>query len=68
MRKSALLLTLVACIAGQAQDLKPIQLPTAQMDRGGRSCRFSPTCFRLRSALIVRWRTLGAFGDELAGD
>jgi nitroreductase len=34
MRKSALLLTLVVCIAVQAQDLKPIQLPTAQTDGG----------------------------------
>ena len=34
MRKSALLLTLVVCIAVQAQDLKPIQLPTAQTQGG----------------------------------
>jgi nitroreductase len=34
MRKTASLLSLVVCIALQAQDLKPIQLPTPQMDGG----------------------------------
>ena len=34
MRKSALLLTLAVCIAVQAQDLKPIQLPAPQTDGG----------------------------------
>ena len=32
--KTALLLTLVVCIALPAQDLKPIQLPAPQMDGG----------------------------------
>jgi len=34
MRKSALLFTLVVSIAIQAQDLKPIQLQTAQTEGG----------------------------------
>jgi SagB-type dehydrogenase family enzyme len=34
MRKSAVLLTLIVGIALHAQDLKPIQLPTPQMDGG----------------------------------
>ena len=34
MRKSALLLTLGVCIAVQAQDLKPVQLPKAQTEGG----------------------------------
>ena len=34
MRKSASLFILVASIAIQAQDLKPIQLPTAQTEGG----------------------------------
>ncbi len=34
MRKSALLLTLIVSVAIQAQDLKPIQLPTAQTEGG----------------------------------
>lgn len=36
MRKSVLLLTLAVCIAAQAQDVKPIQLPAPQTD-GGRA-------------------------------
>jgi len=34
MRKTALLLTLLVCIALQAQDLRPIQLPAPQTDGG----------------------------------
>ena len=34
MRRTALLLTLMVCIALQAQDLKPIQLPAPQTDGG----------------------------------
>ena len=34
MRKSALLLTLVVSVTIQAQNLKPIQLPTAQTEGG----------------------------------
>jgi nitroreductase len=34
MRKTALLFTLVVCIAVQAQELKPIQLPNPQTDGG----------------------------------
>jgi hypothetical protein len=34
MRKTALLLALIVCIAVQAQDLKSIQLPAPQTDGG----------------------------------
>jgi nitroreductase len=69
MRKTALLFTLVVCIAFQAQDLKPIQLPTPQMD-GGRPLmqvlkerktqrEFSPEKFPVQVLANLLWAGFG---------
>ena len=69
MRKSALLFTLVVSIAIQAQDLKPIQLPTAQTE-GGRPLmqvlkerktrrEFSPEKLPLQMLANLLWAAFG---------
>ena len=69
MRKSALLLTLIVSIAIQAQDLKPIQLPTAQTE-GGRPLmqvlkerktrrEFSPESLPMQVLANLLWAAFG---------